>query len=101
MLFKFRFKFRLFIILLRLYFLHLNKIVIFELNIYTFNSIKFNFLIIIDDKLFIFISLIRIIFSIIIIYRIRYIDLRELKKNRFSYLIILFLISIYNIFVFI
>ena len=95
------FKFRLFIILLRLYFLHLNKIVIFELNIYTFNSIKFNFLIIIDDKLFIFISLIRIIFSIIIIYRIRYIDLRELKKNRFSYLIILFLISIYNIFVFI
>ena len=95
------FKFRLFIILLRLYFLHLNKIVIFELNIYTFNSIKFNFLIIIDDKLFIFILLIRIIFSIIIIYRIRYIDLRELKKNRFSYLIILFLISIYNIFVFI
>ena len=56
--------------------------------------LKFNFLIIIDYKSFIFIFLIRIIFSIIIIYRIRYTDLRELKINRFLYLIILFLISI-------
>ena len=42
-----------------------------------------------------FIFLVRIIFSIIIIYRVRYIDLRELKMDRFLYLIILFLISIY------
>lgn len=42
-----------------------------------------------------FVFLVRIIFSIIIIYRIRYIDLRDLKINRFFYLIILFLISIY------
>jgi len=42
-----------------------------------------------------FIFLVRIIFSIIIIYRIRYIDLSELKMDRFLYLIILFLISMY------
>ena len=42
-----------------------------------------------------FIFLVRIIFSVIIIYRVRYIDLRELKMGRFLYLIILFLISIY------
>ena len=81
------------IILIRLCFLCLNKELIFERNIYLFNSIKFNFLLIVDYKSFIF--LVRIIFSIIIIYRVRYIDLSELKIDRFLYLIILFLISIY------
>jgi len=81
--------------LIRLYLLYLNKEFFFEWNIYTFNSIKFNFLLLIDYKSLIFIFLVRIIFSIIIIYRIRYIDLSELKMDRFLYLIILFLISIY------
>ena len=44
-----------------------------EWNIYTFNSIKFNYLLLIDYKSLIFIFLVRIIFSIIIIYRVRYI----------------------------
>ena len=87
--------FRFSIILIRLYFLYINKEFFFERNIYTFNSIKFNFLLLVDYKSLMFIFLVRIIFSIIIIYRVRYIDLRELKMGRFLYLIILFLISIY------
>lgn len=81
--------------LIRLYLLYLNKEFFFEWNIYIFNLIKFNFLLLIDYKLLIFIFLVRIIFFIIIIYRIRYIDLSELKMDCFLYLIILFLISIY------
>ena len=67
-----------FSIMISLYFLCLNKELIFGWNIYSFNSIKFNFLLIVDYKSLIFIFLIRIIFSIIIIYRVRYIDLSEL-----------------------
>ena len=72
--------------LIRLYFLYLNKEFFFDWNIYTFNSIKFNFLLLVDYKSLMFIFLVRIIFSIIIIYRGRYMDLREVKMDRFLYL---------------
>lgn len=59
-----------------------------EWLIYSTNSIKFNFLILIDHW-YLFFS-IRNIFSIIIIYRIRYINLNKLI-NKFLYLIILYI----------
>nr|BBC20698.1 NADH dehydrogenase subunit 5 [Apis nuluensis] len=89
------FKFSFLIMLFSLYFLYLNKIIIFEWNIYTFNSMKFNFLMMIDYKSLMLIFLVSMIFSMIIIYWISYMNLSELKMNRFLYLMILFLISMY------
>ena len=65
--------------LIRLYLLYLNKEFFFEWNIYTFNSIKFNFLLLIDYK-----SLIFIFFS----FRKSFDQIFEMKKDSLVYITI-------------
>lgn len=77
------------------YILFINKLFIFEWLIYNINSIKINLILIIRFKLLIFIFLVILISSLILLYRIRYINLNnKYLINRFYYLMLIFLISI-------
>nr|AGI56735.1 NADH dehydrogenase subunit 5 [Apis dorsata] len=89
------FMFSILMMLLSLYFLLVNKLMIFEWLIYSVNSMKFNFFILIDSKSLMFMFLVSMIFSMIIIYSISYMDLSMNYMNRFFYLMILFLMSMY------
>lgn len=78
-----------------LYILIIDKFYVYEWLIYRFNSIKINFILMIRFKLLIFVFLVMLISSIILFYRVSYIDLdNKFDVNRFYYLIILFLMSI-------
>jgi NADH-ubiquinone oxidoreductase chain 5 len=78
-----------------LYILLINKLYIYEWIIYSFNSIKINFILIIRYKLLIFTFLVILISSIILFHSVRYMDLNnEYYIYRFYYLILLFFISI-------
>lgn len=85
----------LFFIFFGFYVLFINKIYIYEWIIYDINSIKIYFIFIIRFKLMIFVFLVILISSLILLYRVSYMDLNDKYLiNRFYYLILLFLISI-------
>ena len=78
-----------------LYILFINKLFIYEWIIYNLDSIKINLIVVIRFKLLIFIFLVILICSIILLYRVSYINLNnKYLIKRFYYLIILFLLSI-------
>lgn len=85
----------LFFIFFGFYVLFINKMYIYEWIIYNINSIKIYFIFIIRFKLMIFVFLVILISSLILLYRVSYMDLNDKYLiNRFYYLILLFLISI-------
>ena len=78
-----------------LYILFINKLFIYEWIIYNLDSIKINLIVVIRFKLLIFIFLVILICSIILLYRVSYINLNnKYLIKRYYYLIILFLLSI-------
>lgn len=78
-----------------LYILLINKVYVFEWLIFRLNSIRFSFILVISFKLVIFMFLVILICWIILMYRIRYMDLNnEYLINRFYYLTLLLLILI-------
>nr|DBA43488.1 TPA_asm: ND5 [Bombus cullumanus] len=77
-----------------LYILLVNKFYIYEWMIYSFNSVKMNFILMISFKLLMFTFLVMLISSMILLYSLSYMDLSN-KYNvyRFYYLMLLFLMS--------
>lgn len=79
-----------------LYILLINKVYLFERLIFRLNLIRFSFILVISFKLVIFMFLVILICWIILMYRIRYMDLNnEYLINRFYYLTLLLLILIF------
>nr|ALO64629.1 NADH dehydrogenase subunit 5 [Bombus sylvestris] len=77
-----------------MYMLIMNKMLIFEWVIYSINSMKMNFIFLISFKLMMFTFLVLLISSMIFFYSISYMSLKDnFLINRFSYLMILFLMS--------
>nr|ARX96608.1 NADH dehydrogenase subunit 5 [Xylocopa appendiculata] len=90
----------LYIISLLLMFLSLNmifnvSIYIFEWEIYEFNSMKFNMIILVDDMTLLFMMLVSLISSLIMLYSMKYMNLNENDLKRFYYLLMLFIFSMY------
>nr|DBA43969.1 TPA: ND5 [Bombus confusus] len=76
------------------YILLINKMYILEWLIFSFNSMKFNFILMINFKLMMFMFLVMFISSMIFIYSISYMDLNNnYLIKRFYYLMMLFLMS--------
>nr|DBA43839.1 TPA_asm: ND5 [Bombus trifasciatus] len=83
-----------FFFLFSIFMLMVDKIVIMEWMIYSMNSMKMNFIIIINFKLFLFTFLVLLVSSMIYIYSVSYMDLNdEFYINRFYYLMLMFLLS--------
>nr|DBA43670.1 TPA_asm: ND5 [Bombus laesus] len=77
-----------------MYMLLINKMYIFEWMIFNFNSMKMNFIMIINFKLMMFSFLVLLISSMILMYSISYMDLsNKYFIYRFYYLMLLFLMS--------
>nr|QBP33723.1 NADH dehydrogenase subunit 5 [Bombus asiaticus] len=77
-----------------LYTLLINKLYICEWMIYSFNSMKMNFILMIGFKLLMFMFLVMLISSMILLYSVSYMDLgNEFHVYRFYYLMLLFLMS--------
>nr|DBA43696.1 TPA_asm: ND5 [Bombus nevadensis] len=77
-----------------LYLLLINKMIVLEWMIFSLNSLKFNFFLILNFKLLMFMFLVMFITSMILIYSISYMDLNNnFFIKRFYYLMLLFLIS--------
>nr|ALO64613.1 NADH dehydrogenase subunit 5 [Bombus lapidarius] len=77
-----------------LYSLLVNKIYIFEWIIYSLNSMKMNFILMISFKLFMFTFLVMLISSVILLYSVSYMDLNnKFYIYRFYYLMLMFLMS--------
>nr|AGI56722.1 NADH dehydrogenase subunit 5 [Apis andreniformis]AHC32072.1 NADH dehydrogenase subunit 5 [Apis andreniformis] len=89
------FLFSMMTMMMSLYLMFINKCFFLEWLIYSINSMKFNFYLLIDYKSLMFIFLVSNIFSMIIIYSISYMNLSDIMMNRFFYLMILFLASMY------
>nr|DBA43709.1 TPA_asm: ND5 [Bombus melanurus] len=71
-----------------------NKIFIFEWLIFNLNSMKMNFIFMINFKLFLFVFLVMLISSMIFLYSLSYMDLNDNNYiKRFYYLMLLFLMS--------
>nr|QBP33749.1 NADH dehydrogenase subunit 5 [Bombus kashmirensis] len=71
-----------------------NKFYVFEWMIYGFNSMKMNFILMINFKLMMFVFLVMLISSVIMFYSASYMDLSDkFYVNRFYYLMMLFLMS--------
>nr|DBA43475.1 TPA_asm: ND5 [Bombus bohemicus] len=81
-------------LLISMYMLFLNKMLIFEWLIFSINSMKMNFILMISFKLMMFTFLVLLISSIIFFYSVSYMMLDNVYlMNRFNYLMILFLMS--------
>nr|DBA43891.1 TPA_asm: ND5 [Bombus personatus] len=79
---------------LGMFMLLMNKIFIFEWLIFSFNSMKMNFILMINFKLFMFVFLVMLISSMIFFYSLSYMDLNDdFYVSRFYYLMLLFLMS--------
>nr|DBA43917.1 TPA_asm: ND5 [Bombus griseocollis] len=77
-----------------LYMLMIDKFYVYEWLIYSFNSMKMNFILMISFKLLMFVFLVMLISSMILFYSVSYMDLdNKFDVNRFYYLMMLFLMS--------
>nr|DBA43592.1 TPA_asm: ND5 [Bombus impetuosus] len=77
-----------------MYMLLINKMYIFEWLIYNFNSMKMNFILMFNFKLFLFLFLVTLISSMILMYSMSYMNLsNNFFIYRFYYLMLLFLTS--------
>nr|DBA43761.1 TPA_asm: ND5 [Bombus sichelii] len=77
-----------------MYCLLINKIYICEWMIFSLNSMKMNFILMINFKLFMFTFLVMLISSMILLYSISYMDLNnKYYIYRFYYLMLMFLMS--------
>nr|ATE47036.1 NADH dehydrogenase subunit 5 [Bombus breviceps] len=77
-----------------LYLLLIDKFYIYEWMIYSLNSLKMNFILMISFKLLMFVFLVMLISSMIMMYSVSYMDLNnEFYVYRFYYLMLLFLMS--------
>nr|DBA43735.1 TPA_asm: ND5 [Bombus soroeensis] len=82
------------IVFFSVYFLMLEKIYILEWVIFSVNSMKFNFILMISFKLLLFMFLVMLISSFILLYSISYMNMsNEYYVIRFYYLMLLFLMS--------
>nr|YP_009714566.1 NADH dehydrogenase subunit 5 [Bombus waltoni]QGK86773.1 NADH dehydrogenase subunit 5 [Bombus waltoni] len=80
-------------LILGLYMKFSNNMYIIEWMIFSFNSMKFNFIFIISFKSMMFIFLVLFISSMIFMYSISYMELNNKMIKRFYYLMLLFLMS--------
>nr|DBA43553.1 TPA_asm: ND5 [Bombus difficillimus] len=79
---------------LGMFVLLINKIFIFEWLIFNLNSMKMNFILMINFKLFMFVFLVMLISSMILLYSLSYMNLNDNNYiKRFYYLMLLFLMS--------
>nr|QBP33710.1 NADH dehydrogenase subunit 5 [Bombus sibiricus] len=77
-----------------LYILLINKLYVYEWMIYSLNSMKMNFILMISFKMLMFMFLVMLISSMILLYSVSYMDLNnEFNIYRFYYLMLLFLMS--------
>nr|DBA43787.1 TPA_asm: ND5 [Bombus opulentus] len=77
-----------------MYMLLINKMFIFEWLIFNFNSMKMNFILMFNFKLFMFLFLVSLISSMILMYSMSYMNMsNNFFIYRFYYLMLLFLLS--------
>nr|ALO64723.1 NADH dehydrogenase subunit 5 [Nomada goodeniana] len=76
-------------------FILFNKIYIFEWTIYMLNSIKFNMFIMIDDFSLIFMMMVSLISSMIMLYSLEYMSLKNFLFKHFFYLLFMFIMSMF------
>nr|YP_009945155.1 NADH dehydrogenase subunit 5 [Habropoda radoszkowskii]QOE17512.1 NADH dehydrogenase subunit 5 [Habropoda radoszkowskii] len=72
---------------------NMNKIIIIEWLIIEMNSMKMNMFILLDNKTMFFVMMILIISSSVIFYSIEYMNMNIYSMNKYTYLIMMFLMS--------